>query len=715
MKKKLTLTMLLFMVTAVMMAIPVKRGQWEMIRLQDGREILAQAVGDEHGHWMQAADGTCYVMQENELFLQVDRQELLDKREVRLAKRSSKRKAIYASTSDGLGQKGKMSMGSVPSIGEYTIPVVMVQFSNLKFKNTTTVAKMNDYYNKEGYTDSYGSVGSVRDYFKAQSGGQFVPTFDVVGIVTLENTYSYYGKNDSQGNDQNVDLLPRDVIEAAVEQLGVDFSQYVVPAGDENHTAGVPLLAMFYAGRGEATEYPSGTNYLWPCEWDDVEDAVGEGNYKDVHFNSFFIGNELYSGGSQLMGMGVFCHEFCHAMGLPDFYCTNDSYSEDDSFGNWSLMDTGAYVGDSYAPIGFNAYEKSYMGWLELKEIGNAETVTLQSPLGTAENSAYIIRNSTTETFIFENRLPGTFYPTEYGRGVMASRIAYSYNQWKNDTPNNTKSQKRALILTADGAKLNYSAANSNLYGGSKKAIETLTTLSGSSKTIGIKNITKNTDGTITLSMNSGTTPDPDPDPDPQPQPSGDYIFYESFDQCDGVGGNDNYWSGISTNKALKADNDGWDVYQDKMYSANQCARFGTSSSTGMATSPEFELNGEATLTFKAGAWNAAADGTSLTLTGVGATIEPKNFEMKKGEWTDFTATITGTGDVRIIFTPAKRFFLDEVKVFVATTDGISNLTLDNEKKSDRRIFDLSGRCVGTDFLSLPHGLYIVNGRKVVK
>ena len=700
---------MLLMVAMAMQAIPVKRGQWQTIRLQDGSEVVAQPIGDEYGRWMQAADGTCYVMQENELFLQVDRQELLDKREVRLAKRSSKRKAIYASTSDGLGQKGKMSMGSVPSIGEYTIPVVMVQFSNLKFKNTTTVAKMNDYYNKEGYTDSYGSVGSVRDYFKAQSGGQFVPTFDVVGIVTLENTYSYYGKNDSQGNDQNVDLLPRDVIEAAVEQLGVDFSQYVVPAGDENHTAGVPLLAMFYAGKGEATEYPNGPNYLWPCEWDDVEDAVGEGNYQDVHFNSFFIGNELYAGGQNLMGMGVFCHEFGHAMGLPDFYCTNGSYEDDDAFGNWSLMDTGAYVGDSYAPIGFNAYEKSYMGWLELKEIGNAETVTLQSPLGTAENSAYIIRNSTTETFIFENRLPGTFYPTEYGRGVMASRIAYSYNMWRGNQVNNTQSKKRATILTADGAKLSYSASNSNLYGVSKKSIDNLKTLNGSSKTIGITNITKNSDGTITLTFNGSVTPDP------TPQPSGDYIFYESFNQCEGTGGNDNLWSGSIATSTFVPDNDGWKAYQDKMYGGDKCAKFGTSSAIGVATSPYFDLNGEATLTFKAGAWNASADGTKLSLMCIGGEAENTQFEMEKGAWTEFTTTIKGSGEVCLMFTPAKRFFLDEVKVFTATTDGITRVTMTEEKKADCRIFDLCGRYVGTDFRSLPHGIYVVNGRKVIK
>ena len=488
------------------MAIPVKPGMWSYITLADGTEVRVQKVGDEHGHWLRAEDGRCYVMK-GDVYVQVDAEALQVKRQARVEVKNARRRSIYASTSDGLGKKGKMSMGAVPSIGEYTIPVVMVQFSDLKFKNTTTVAKMKRYYNEEGYSDE-GCVGSVRDYFKAQSGGQFIPTFDVVGIVTLNKSYKYYGKNNDDGEDQGLDELPGHVISAAISQLGVDFSNYVIPAADSYHKMGVPLLAILYAGKGEATEEETVSNsyYLWPCEWDDVEDPSG-GNYNGVHFNSFFVGNELNTGGYSLMGMSVFCHEFGHAMGLPDFYCTDYSYQYDDPFGFWSIMDSGAYVdGNCRLPIGYNAYEKSFMGWLELQEIGSAETITLQSPEGLAVNSAYVVRNSNTETFIFENRQPGTWYPEKFGSGVLVSRIAYSYDLWKENTLNNTKSRKRACALTADGARLYYSASSSNLYGYSKTSIASLKTLNGSTKTIGITNIIKNGDGTITLTLSGDTS-----------------------------------------------------------------------------------------------------------------------------------------------------------------------------------------------------------------
>lgn len=499
--KRLILVLSLLATVPTLMAIPAKRGRWSTITLSDGREVRVEHVGDEHAHWLRAADGTCYV-QSGASYVQADPTVMQAKQQRRL---HNKLQVIYASTSDGLGQKGKMSLGAIPSIGEYTIPLVMVQFPDLKFKSSTTVEKMWRYYNEEGYHDEEGAVGSVRDYFKAQSGGQFIPTFDVVGIVTLPHSYQYYGANDREGNDKNLYQLPGDVIAAAASQLGVDFAPYVVPAADENHAEGVPLLAMFYAGKGEATEDYS-SDYLWPCEWEAEEDRIGKGTYNGVHFNSFLIGNELL--GDKLMGMSVFCHEFSHALGLPDFYCTDYYYGFDDPFGLWSLMDSGVYVDDECRmPTAYTAYEKSFLGWLELKELRKTGVVTLQSPDGIAENSAYIVRNSTYETFIFENHQPGTWSPRSFGSGVLVTRIAYDKKAWEDNTINRIQTMKRACVVTADGERMYYSASPSNLYGNDVNAINQLWTVNKTLKNIGIKRITKNDDGTITLVMTEEHAP----------------------------------------------------------------------------------------------------------------------------------------------------------------------------------------------------------------
>ncbi len=679
------------------------------IQLTDGTEVQVENVGDEHMHWLRAADGSCYTL-EGDVYIRQDLGVLNARRQERLAAKNSRRRAIYASTSDGLGKKGTMSLGACPSIGKDTIPVVMVQFSDTKFKSTTTVDKMMRYYNEEGYNDEDDCVGSVRDYFIAQSGGQFSPTFDVVGIVTLTKSYSYYGTNNRQGYDQHLDELPGDVIEAAINSLGVDFSKYVVPAGDEKHAEGVPLMAMLYAGKGEATESQTTTNgkLIWPCEWDAEED-INQGDYQGVHFNSFFVGNELNTGGRALMGMGVFCHEFGHALGLPDFYCTDYSYSYDDAFSLWSIMDCGAYVADSYAPIGYTAYEKSYMGWLELPELTGSEVI-LHTPEGTADSSAFILRNSSVETFIFENRQPGTWYPSSFGSGVMVSRICYNQTNWRYNTPNNTQSKKRALMLTADGEKMYYSASLSNLYGNSKNAINTLKTYDGTIKTIDIKAITKKTDGTIALTLKDDDTGG-ETGGDVVVPVTGDYLFYESFDQCDGTGGNDGLWSGSIASKSLNPDNDGWTSGSDKGYGADRCAKFGTSNVAGSATTPSFQLAGSAELTFRAGAWNGK-DSSSLEIVSEDVTINPSSFTMEKGSFSDYTATIHGRGNVKLKFEGGGRFFLDEVKVMATTT---KVREIQTEPTHTGRIYTIDGRYAGTDLKVLPKGLYVMNGKKVVK
>ena len=78
------------------------------------------------------------------------------------------------------------------------------------------------------------------------------------------------------------------------------------------------------------------------------------------------------------MGMGVFCHEFGHALGLPDFYNTDPAVTlSRNPFGYWSIMDAGPYVNNANAPIGYTAYERSYLGWLKLKELTSPQTVKL--------------------------------------------------------------------------------------------------------------------------------------------------------------------------------------------------------------------------------------------------------------------------------------------------------------------------------------------------
>ena len=115
----------------------------------------------------------------------------------------------------------------------------------------------------------------------------------------------------------------------------------------------------------------------------------------------------------------------------------------------------------------------------------------------------------------------------------------------------------------------------------------------------------------------------------------------------------------------FETDNAGW--YSESPHGADGCARFGSSKKKGEATTPAIEIDGTATLTFRAAPWGKDDTRLSVSIDG-DATISPSSFNMTMDSWQTFTATITGSDNIKIKFTPGKRFFLDDVIVTAAST-----------------------------------------------
>lgn len=150
-------------------------------------------------------------------------------------------------------------------------------------------------------------------------------------------------------------------------------------------------------------------------------------------------------------------------------------------------------------------------------------------------------------------------------------------------------------------------------------------------------------------------------------------IFYESFDKNDGTGGNDGLWSGNIASNNFNLDNSEWRISNGK--GASKCVRIG-SSSKGSATTPSIDLSaGDAVLVFKAGGWDTKKESTSIIvsvdngkLAYNGKVASEQTITLKKGEFSDYTMTISGgTSATKITFsaiqTSNNRFFLDEVMV----------------------------------------------------
>ena len=361
-------------------------------------------------------------------------------------------------SADGLIPYGTSGNGVVNSIGAPTIPVIMVSFPDRDFLPGTTPEKVSRMLNEKGYSDEKYCKGSVKDYFTAQSNGLFTPSYDVIARVKMSQPYAYYGENYPTGAiDKRVVSLVREALDSVI-LAGVDLDKYKEKNGR------IPLVSCYYAGPGEHSSFEKESeNYIW-AHFSKRSITVG-----DVGVDSYFVGNEtlqkykqdaegnILVTGTQMDGIGIFVHEFGHALVLPDFYSTNSSSDEDiETMHYWSVMDYGQYFYDGYAPIGYNAFERASLGWLHIKQLQEPEFVELY-PFGQEAKgeTAYRIVNKANEKeyFILENRQPDTWYSKLLGHGMFITHVDYDPTRWQANNLNTDKFHQRFEFVPADNMK----------------------------------------------------------------------------------------------------------------------------------------------------------------------------------------------------------------------------------------------------------------------
>ncbi len=246
-------------------------------------------------------------------------------------------------------------------------------------------------------------------------------------------------------------------------QAGVDFSMY-----DSDNDGKVDNVFVFFAGEDEAEG--ADENSIWSHSWYLFSGAGISLELNGKMIDRYACSSEMprihdTSTGklleTRLSGIGTFCHEFSHALGLPDFYYTGtDTRLAEEllTMDFWSIMDYGQYAYDGYAPVAYTAYERSFLGWLEITELtedmkGEVKLHGIDSETDTPK--AYMIKNPANEAeyYLLENRQKTTWHPPFLGTGMLVLHVNYTASAWKNNGPNNSENRPGMSYVPADNLK----------------------------------------------------------------------------------------------------------------------------------------------------------------------------------------------------------------------------------------------------------------------
>ena len=287
--------------------------------------------------------------------------------------------------------------------------VILIEFDDINFTLDNPHQAFYNMLNQVGYSDN-GGTGSVADYYVENSDGKFMPIYDVYGPVTLPRNHIYYGEH-PEDNPDTADSHADEALYEACKMLDdeVDFSEY-----DHDGDGYVDGVFYYFAGHNEAEG--GGPDTIWPHSWALYRH---KGYFDGVRVWSYACASEYrWSEGEEMCGIGTFCHEFGHVLGLPDFYDTDyEKNGQAETVDMYSLMDGGCYNNRGRTPPLLGAVERWILGWMdEPQMLFSAGSYSL-APIG--ENDAMRIpADIQGEDFILEYR-DGTGWDAYVEEGLI--------------------------------------------------------------------------------------------------------------------------------------------------------------------------------------------------------------------------------------------------------------------------------------------------------
>lgn len=415
--------------------------------------------GDEYLSWWEGTDGTAYrtTATDENVFEAFDLEAQKPAAAARRARTEQGRVARLARVKNSLkGADDKMrGLGGdhITYKGVKKGLVVLVDFKNKKFADGHDLEYYKNVINGKDFTnEEEGYVGSVRDYFLAQSNGQFELDFDVVGPVTMSKNYGYYGNDGAYQKDEKVYEMIKEACDGIKDQ--VNLKNY-----DWDGDGEADQVFFLYAGLGQASGGSAGT--IWPHESELRYWPCGVLSYPTGKINTYACANELQpetQGSSRYIsaGIGTICHEFSHCLGFADMYDTTGGGGYGMSV--FDVMDQGSYNGNGFVPCNYTAFERIYAGWVEPIELIDPATVKDMKSVSDY-GRPFIMYNykNTNEYFLLENRQNTGWDKGLYGsNGLLIVHVNYVPSRWANNSVNSSAEKIQCCtVVNADGSREN--------------------------------------------------------------------------------------------------------------------------------------------------------------------------------------------------------------------------------------------------------------------
>ena len=235
----------------------------------------------------------------------------------------------------------------------------------------------------------------------------------------------------------------------------VDFSQY-----DDDGDGYVDLVAFVQPETGGEC---GGTNNMWSHRWviegaasqaKGPSDVIANGYLTNdgVRISDYVLQPALNCGTPATpISIGVFAHEFGHALGLPDLYATS-STATNEGIGGWGLMGAGNWNIPT-SPAHMEAWSKMQLGWAPVVTVSADASHVVLDQVETAGNIIRINVPGTSEYFLLENRQKVGSDIALKSSGLLIWHVDSTTvaNNWPANTIQNVTTHKGLDLLEADG------------------------------------------------------------------------------------------------------------------------------------------------------------------------------------------------------------------------------------------------------------------------